>query len=217
MNKVSMEYIDITNIKPNAWNPNTESAFVKGKLKDSIDEFGMIDPVHVREIEDGYELIGGQHRLEQALALGLKELPIINLGKVSDTRAKRIGEYLNIHGEQDAIKVSELVQSLLGEYEIEDLFSALPYAEDDLQNILDFLDFSDSDSIIESEEPEEESEWVTIQFVIPRKIKPIIDSEIDRIGGVIEFKPELDEKVRKGLILEAICLNSANTPLESIR
>ena len=53
-------------------------------------------------------------------------------------------------------------------------------------------------------------------FKIPQAAMPVIESEIDRIGDILELKPTLSEEVRRGLILEKICVLSADTPTESL-
>ena len=44
------------------------------RLMASIDKVGFVEPVLVVESEDGYEVINGQHRVEAAKLLGLKEV-----------------------------------------------------------------------------------------------------------------------------------------------
>jgi len=43
----------------------------------SIKNYGVIQPIIVREKEDGYELIAGERRYRACLALGLKDIPAI--------------------------------------------------------------------------------------------------------------------------------------------
>lgn len=44
------------------------------RLMSSIDKVGFVEPVLLIESEDGYEVINGQHRIEAAKLLGLKEV-----------------------------------------------------------------------------------------------------------------------------------------------
>lgn len=71
--------ISVDKIKSNKFQPRKD--FNQDKLKDlisSIKEKGVIQPVLVRKIEDGfYELIAGERRLRATQAIGLKMIPAI--------------------------------------------------------------------------------------------------------------------------------------------
>src|SRR4051812_13988914 len=47
-----------------------------GKLRDSIREYGVLQPVVVRADRDGYMLIAGERRLRAAREAGLAEIPV---------------------------------------------------------------------------------------------------------------------------------------------
>lgn len=70
--------VDINNIKPNALQPR--KIFDKEKLNsliESIKAYGVIQPVVVRQIDMGYELIAGERRWKAARQAGLKEIPCV--------------------------------------------------------------------------------------------------------------------------------------------
>ena len=46
------------------------------KLRDSIREYGVLQPVVVRDTPAGYQLIAGERRLRAARDLGLAEIPV---------------------------------------------------------------------------------------------------------------------------------------------
>ena len=70
--------IDEDKIKKNIYQPrhrfNDESI---DELRRSIKEKGVIQPIIVRRIEDGYELIAGERRLIAARKAGLKRIPAL--------------------------------------------------------------------------------------------------------------------------------------------
>ena len=71
-------YIDINDIKPNKAQPRT--TFDEDKLKElesSIKEHGVIQPLIVREAENGYELVAGERRWRASRLAGLKKVPCI--------------------------------------------------------------------------------------------------------------------------------------------
>lgn len=68
------------------------------ELADSIEESGVIQPLVVRDAEDGYELIAGERRLRASKRAGLEEVPVV-LRDVSDTEAYALALVENIQRE----------------------------------------------------------------------------------------------------------------------
>ena len=72
-------YIDIDSIRPNPYQPRKQ--FSKGALEElceSIQQYGVIQPINVRKISNSkYELVAGERRLRAAVMAGLKEIPAI--------------------------------------------------------------------------------------------------------------------------------------------
>lgn len=76
--KDGINYIDINEIKPNRNQPR--KMFNNEKLQelaDSIQEHGVIQPLIVRTIENGYELVAGERRWRAARLAGLKSVPCL--------------------------------------------------------------------------------------------------------------------------------------------
>ncbi len=118
---------------PNTWNSNIVSPDNEAKLDESLKRFGVFKPVIVRELLDGtLQIIGGQHRAQSAIRLGYKSVPIVNLGVITDTRAKEISLVDNDrYGEDDAYKLSELLSTLSAD----DLASFTTFSDADLESI----------------------------------------------------------------------------------
>lgn len=71
-------YIEINNIKPNSNQPR--KSFDEEKLEElatSIKEHGLIQPVVLRSVKNGYEIVAGERRWRAARKIGLKEIPCI--------------------------------------------------------------------------------------------------------------------------------------------
>lgn len=86
------ELVPLTQIKPTRFNPRTIDEKSEGfrKLLDSIKANGVMMPVHVRILPDGQgklELLAGERRFRCAQAAGLKQIPAIHLGVLSDEEA----------------------------------------------------------------------------------------------------------------------------------
>ncbi|MEO0294715.1 MAG: ParB/RepB/Spo0J family partition protein [candidate division WOR-3 bacterium] len=83
------------------------------ELVESIKEKGIIEPVIVRPIKEGYEIIAGHRRFLAAKEIGLMEIPCI-VKEVSDTEAAEISIIENIQREnlnpiEEAIAIKRLI------------------------------------------------------------------------------------------------------------
>lgn len=70
--------LNIEDIEPNPYQPRRE--FDQDLLKElslSIKEFGLIQPISVRKINDTYQLVAGERRLRAATMAGLATIPAI--------------------------------------------------------------------------------------------------------------------------------------------
>jgi ParB family chromosome partitioning protein len=73
-----ISYIDINDIKPNSDQPR--KTFDEDKLAElaaSIEEHGLIQPVVLRKMKKGYEIVAGERRWRAARLIGIKEIPCI--------------------------------------------------------------------------------------------------------------------------------------------
>ncbi len=76
--KMRVVNLPIDSIRPNPYQPRKHfDAISLNELSASIEEFGVIQPISVRRVEDGYEIIAGERRFRAAENIGLKEIPAI--------------------------------------------------------------------------------------------------------------------------------------------
>lgn len=198
--------LKISDCRPNTWNPNVQSDDMYRHTKASIEKLGFVDPITVREIDGEYEIIDGEYRWQAAGDLGYEEIDAINLGVVTDEVGKQLTLALNnIHGEDDTELLKALLTELEEELGADHLTAVLPYSQEELEALLAGI-----------VAPEPQTNWVTYTFRVPIEAQGIVDSEFDRIGSLLELNADLDERVRAGLILEKICVLSADTPTESL-
>jgi hypothetical protein len=140
--------VDPRDLQPNVWNPNEVDPINREKIRNSLQQEGFFKPVLVRTLSDGtLEIIGGAHRVEEAIALGIGKVPATNLGTIDEARAKRITLLDNgRYGEDNHEKMGELLAGGIGT--VEDLLAILPideseisgYFDHELENELDNLD-----------------------------------------------------------------------------
>lgn len=92
--------LKVSSIVPNRFQPRkTFNSERLKELKDSISEKGIIQPVIVRPVEDGFELIAGERRLRAAQELGYEEIPAI-IKDVTDADSLEIALIENIQREE---------------------------------------------------------------------------------------------------------------------
>ena len=150
-------------LRKNSWNTNKVTPENERKIRASLKRNGVFKPIIVRETKDGeYEIIGGQHRWEQAIELGLDKLPVFNLGCIDDKRAKEISLADNArYGTDDTIELAELLKTL----DTDELKDFLPYGESDINEI-----FS-SNIALEELELEEDIET---KLETPDDLEPVV-------------------------------------------
>lgn len=124
------ELVDPRVVQPNPWNTNVVSHENEVKLRASIERNGMFKPVLLRELDDGtLQSLGGWHRVEQSVELGLAQVPAIILGNITDERAKEISLADNArYGVDDTLKLSEL----LGELDTKAIEDIMPWSSSDI-------------------------------------------------------------------------------------
>ena len=70
--------VDIAHIVPNRYQPRHHfDEETLGALSASIAEVGVIQPIIVREIEEGYEIVAGERRWRAAQRAGLRSIPAL--------------------------------------------------------------------------------------------------------------------------------------------
>lgn len=122
----------------NPWNPNRMDLETFEKEKLSITNNGFIDPIKVRELEDGsLEIVDGEHRWRAAQELGLKEIPAINLGPISDEQAKKLTIIANeLRGAPEPVLLSALLKDLNKSITVDQLSLELPMSQAEIESMV---------------------------------------------------------------------------------
>ncbi len=113
----SVAFIRTELISDNKFQPRTNFSDDKfNELKASIKEKGILQPILVREKEDGFEVIAGERRLKAARALNIENVPAI-VKKVTDQEALVIALIENIQREElNPIEEAEAYKRLIEEF-----------------------------------------------------------------------------------------------------
>ncbi len=109
--------IEIGRIRPNPSQPRQifdDEALAE--LAASIEERGVLQPILVRAVEDGYELIAGERRWRAAQKARLHEIPAL-VREADDESSAEIALIENIQRENlNAIEEAEAYRQLIGRY-----------------------------------------------------------------------------------------------------
>ncbi len=112
-------YCDIEQIQPNRFQPRQQfPADELEALCQSIKEQGILQPLLVREENDGFQLIAGERRLRAAKKAGLTQVPVI-VKKISDAKLLEVSIVENIQrADLNPIEESEAYHRLITEFNL---------------------------------------------------------------------------------------------------
>ena len=70
--------LDLKKIRPNRLNPRLDINIIRlNDLADSIKQVGLLEPLIVRPVTEGYEVVVGERRYRAAQQAGLKTVPVV--------------------------------------------------------------------------------------------------------------------------------------------
>lgn len=213
MNNIIAGEADPATLQPNPWNTNIVSPDSEAKLEQSIKRFGMFKPVVVRQLENGkLQILGGEHRAQVAARMGIKSIPIINIGKISENKAKEISLIDNSrYGTDDTLQLAELLEGLGS---ADELASFMPYSETDLSAIfssvniaLDDLDLPDEEEIPKAIAERPVQTHQIMRFKVPVGDAALVTELIERVMKTQGFT-ESDSLANAGDALVHVCRES---------
>ena len=111
--------LNITKVEPNRNQPRKK--FDEDKLlelAESIKQFGVLQPLLVREKEGYYEIVAGERRWRAAKIAGLKEIPVI-MKKLTEQEIMEIAQIENIQREDlNPIEEAQAYKRLIHEFQL---------------------------------------------------------------------------------------------------
>jgi len=135
-------YLEINKIKAGQFQPRINFDDLKlQELISSVKEKGVLQPILVRQIGDGYEIIAGERRFRAATALGLDKIPAM-IKDVKDEDALIISLVENIQRQElNPIEEAQAFQQLLEKFSLsqDDIAKALGKDKATVSNILRLL------------------------------------------------------------------------------
>ncbi len=115
--KLKIVQVNITDLKPADYNPRKWDEQAVVGLRESIERFGLVDPLIVNGANERFNVvIGGHFRLKVAKDLGYKEIPVIYVNIPNLEREKELNLRLNRNtGEWDLKLLADFDETILAD------------------------------------------------------------------------------------------------------
>jgi len=148
---IKIEHVSINLLKPANYNPRKWSKEAEEQLKESINKFGIVDPLLVNSAEERKNIIiGGHFRLSIFKKLGIKTVPVVYINIPELEKEKELNIRLNKNtGEFDWDLLATFDETFLSgvgfsSEEIDDIFAVEDTPEEfDLKKELEKLNIKD--------------------------------------------------------------------------
>jgi hypothetical protein len=130
--------LDIAKLVKAPWNYKEEDSKLSEKLIANIKRNGQVENLIVRKLDTGcYEIVNGNHRYDALVAVGAKKAIVHDLGVISEVEAKRIAIETNeTKFSTDKTKLSDLIDEIVKEFDMEDVLSSMPFTQDEIDKFL---------------------------------------------------------------------------------
>ncbi|MCJ0931569.1 ParB/RepB/Spo0J family partition protein [Virgibacillus halodenitrificans] len=137
-----IQEIAITECRPNPYQPRkTFHADAIEELKDSILEYGIIQPLIVRKSIKGYEIVVGERRFRAAKEAGLDKIPVV-IKELTDDKMMELALLENLQREDlTPIEEAQAYANLMTELKVtqEELAKKLGKSRSHIANIVRLL------------------------------------------------------------------------------
>jgi ParB/RepB/Spo0J family partition protein len=138
----TVTYLPTDQLQPNDYNPNrmTEEEFAE--LAEEVRHLGRLPkPVVVREAENGYLIVDGEHGWRAACEVGLAEIPC-EVIEAYDFEAMRQTYKRNQHGTHDRVALGQMFRRMMDERDISnrELAKEISVSEGTIRNALLFAE-----------------------------------------------------------------------------
>jgi hypothetical protein len=200
MNKI--ETMNIDNLVKAGWNYKTDGTEEQiNKLIKSIKYDDSAGVIAVRKLNDKYEVIDGNHRLEALQRIGWQQIQVENFGDISKAKAIIIARRRNHVWFDDDLKAfSDLIKNdVLPEIDTDTLKDILPDTPDEIDNLVNFGNFDWEEPI--EKEPKDNDGKKTIVVKVDESVYQMWQDWVKWCAEQTDYKSEPD--AFEYLIIEA--------------
>ncbi|CQR45808.1 Chromosome-partitioning protein Spo0J [Paraliobacillus sp. PM-2] len=115
----TIQQVSIQSCRPNPYQPRkTFQAEAIDELKESILEYGILQPLIVRESIKGYEIVAGERRYRAAKEAGLEKIPVI-IKELTDQKMMELALLENLQREDlTPIEEAQAYSNLMEEFKM---------------------------------------------------------------------------------------------------
>ena len=167
--------VPIDSVKTNGWNPKDKETKEYKQVVRSLELYGFRQPILVRESDDGkYEILDGEQRFTAAKELAYTDVPVYNLGKISDTEAKAATIWMEVQVPFNEIDLSHLV------VELDEASVALPYTEAEIADFRHMSEFS-FDNFDDDDGEFEDNDVKTFKVVLGEEAYQIVTKAVKKV------------------------------------
>ena len=132
-NNLEVQYVSVSDLNPAEYNPRKWDEEAVKQLTESINKFGLVDPIIVNNASERKNVvIGGHFRLKVAKDLGFKEVPVVYVYINNLEKEKELNLRLNRN-------VGEWDWNLLSNFD-ETILSDIGFTSEELDEIFDIED-----------------------------------------------------------------------------
>ena len=139
--------VNVASIHPNPYQPRaTFDEESIAELAQSIQQVGLLQPLLVRKVDDGYELVAGERRLRAVTSLGMEKVACIVQQDIEDESSEMMALIENLQREDlHYLEEAQCYQKLLETYGLtqEELANRLGKSQSSIANKLRLLKLSD--------------------------------------------------------------------------
>lgn len=170
--------VPIQSVETNGWNPKNSETKEYAQVVRSLELYGFRQPLLVRDHPTEpkmYQILDGEQRFTAATELGFNEVPIYNLGNVTDEEAKAATIWMEIQVPFNEVDLSHLV------VELDNLDIALPYTEAEIADFKSMAEFDFGQYDTGEDDNEEHLEARTFKVVLGEEAYRIVTKAIEKI------------------------------------
>lgn len=113
--EMAAEFVPVASIRRNPGQPRkTFDSAALEDLRKSIDRHGVLQPICVRRVDGGYEIVSGERRWRAARSAGLKQIPATIKEELDDSTSLELAIVENVQREDlDALEKARGYQALM--------------------------------------------------------------------------------------------------------
>lgn len=141
---LDVQHIPVTDIQPDKDNPNEMSDSAYAALKAEIQDHGYTQPILVRPVGSGYELIDGEHRWRAVSEIGFATVPAVVIDADDDDAKIRLLAMNRLRGKFVPIKVAYVLADLAQRIPEAELRKRLGMSDNELQDHLRNANLADT-------------------------------------------------------------------------